>query len=96
MDSSITVYRSSSAAIESLLFGNLPLFLNNDLNENLDPLSTSSLTYPKVIDVQGFCEVIEGIILRSTKDTYSSQDDFVSFALNYFTPLSIPWSQLKA
>jgi hypothetical protein len=96
IDSSITVFRSSSAAIEGLLFGNLPIFLNIDLDENLDPLSISSLCYPKVIDVQSFREVIEGIISRSTQNTYSSQDHFASFALNYFTPLSIPWSQLRA
>jgi hypothetical protein len=95
-DSSITVFRSSAAAIEGLLFGNLPLFLNIDFNEGLDPLAISNLRYPIATNVQGFHELIEEIIARPSQTSYSNQEDFFSFATNYFTPLSIPWSRLRA
>jgi hypothetical protein len=95
-ESSIFVYRSSSTAIEGLLFGNLPVFLNLGSDESLDTLSISNLSYPKVADAQNFCKLIKDLSTKSNSPSFSSQETFSNFALNYFTPLSIPWSQIEA
>ena len=95
-ESSITVFRSSAAAIQGLLFGNLPFFLNIDFNEGLDPLAISNLRYPIAKNVEGFHELVEEILTRPSQTSYSNQEEFFAFATNYFTPLSIPWSRLRA
>ena len=95
-ESSIAVYRSSSTAIEGLLFGNLPVFLNLSSDESLDTLSISNLNYPKVTHAQNFCKLIEDLSSESSSLSFSSIETFSNFALNYFTPLSIPWSRIEA
>ena len=95
-ESTISVYRSSSTAIEGLLFGNLPVFLNLGSDESLDTLSISNLNYPKVSDAQDFCKLIKDLSIKSNSPSFSSLETFSHFALNYFTPLSIPWSQIEA
>lgn len=54
MQSSTTLYRSSAVAIESLAYGNLPIYLNFDGNPKLDVFSVIENNFPKLHDLSDF------------------------------------------
>lgn len=78
------IYRSSSAAIESLKFGVLPISYQSISQIDLDCLALKDLRYPKFQSVDELIDLLDSLKSNSSSSYFSSNFEFQNYADRYF------------
>lgn len=82
--SHITIFRSSSAAIEGLAFGSLPIHFESGGSGNLNPLSDTQYSVPAFYEYEGLIEYLRALNISKFNSQETQKESFKRFSL-YFS-----------
>jgi hypothetical protein len=84
--SHVTIFRSSSAAIEGLAFGSLPIHFELGGSGNLNPLSDTQYSVPAFYEYDGLVHYLKTLNISRFNSQEKQKESFEKFSL-YFSKL---------